>query len=157
MRRSKITGLMTLIVFGVFAVCILLVLLNGADVYRSIVDREADSFDRRTAAQYITTRVRQADIAEAIRVENFGDTTAMVVYEEIDGDVYATRVYWHDGYLYELFSFGEGDFLPEDGEKVLKTAKVDFSYQEPVLTVQFADGQTLTLVLRTGTEGNDAE
>lgn len=159
MRHSheKLSGLMTLLVFGIFAVCILLVLLTGAEIYRKIVDRQDETYTQRTAAQYITTRVRQADTADGLTVEAFGDTAALVLREEIDGDIYLTRIYWYNGYLCELFSEETGDFLPEDGENVFSCAPIEFTYQSPVLSVRIGDTQTLTLMLRAETEGEYAE
>lgn len=54
--------------FGVFAGCVLGVLLTGADAYQRLTDRGQETFDERTAAQYLTTRVRQADAAGGVFV-----------------------------------------------------------------------------------------
>ena len=71
-ENSKITGLMALLVFAVFAVCVLGVLLTGAGVYKRLVGSGAEDYSRRTAAQYVTTRVRQADRAGSVGLEDFG-------------------------------------------------------------------------------------
>ena len=54
-------GLMALLLFGVFAVCLLMVLLTGADSYQGLTRRDRISDNRRVCAQYLATRVRQAD------------------------------------------------------------------------------------------------
>lgn len=54
-------GLLALLLLLVFAVCVLSVLLTGAGTYQTLTRRDQDSYDRRTAAQYLATRVRQAD------------------------------------------------------------------------------------------------
>ena len=51
----KWTDLMALLVFALFALCVLLVLLTGAKIYRNLVDRSRESYEARTAAQYITS------------------------------------------------------------------------------------------------------
>lgn len=151
-ERSKITGLAALLVFTVFAVCILSVLLTGADVYQRIAEREEHNYDRRTAAQYITTRVRQADRSGSLSVESFGGVDVLVLREEIDGDSYETRVYCFEGYIRELFTVAGGDFTPGDGEKLLRAAGLSFQWETPVLSVEItlADGtmQSLSLYLR---------
>ena len=70
-RQFKISGIMALLLFVIFAVCVLIVLLNGANVYNHLVKRDKFSYDSRTAAQYFVTRVRQSDNFENIRIEDF--------------------------------------------------------------------------------------
>jgi len=156
-NSSKITNFILLTVFCVFALCILLVLLTGADVYRRMTDRQEEHFDRRTAVQYIATRVRQGDAANLIKVEDFGGYSALVIGEEIDGQQYCTRVYCCDGYIRELFTAANGNFSPEDGERILKAEQVNFDLNDSVLTVDIvlADGtyQRRSLYLRSETEG----
>lgn len=155
-RKSKITGLMSLLVFGVFAVCILAVLLTGADVYKGLVDRGAEDYDRRTAAQYVSTRVRQADAAGSVSVEDFSGQPTLVLREEINGTTYLTRVYCYDGYIRELFAAESGSFSPEDGEKLLEAQQLSFSLDGDLLSARITlpDGtaQTVSLYLRSTEE-----
>ena len=67
-KGTKLTDLLALTVFAVFALCVLLVLLSGARVYRGLVQRGEESFTSRTAARYVTMRVRQA---ESVAVGDF--------------------------------------------------------------------------------------
>ena len=60
-KKRKTDALVVLLLFGVFAVCVLSVLLTGADAYQRLSERDRVSYDQRTAAQYLSTRVRQAD------------------------------------------------------------------------------------------------
>ena len=64
-RKHDLSSLLVLLLFAVFAVCILSVLLTSADTYRRLSDRDQDSYGRRTSAQYITTKIRQADLRGA--------------------------------------------------------------------------------------------
>lgn len=153
-RKAKITDLMALVVFAVFAMCILAVLLTGADVYKGLVSRGESSYAARTAAQYVTTRVRQTDRTEEISIEDFDGQDALVLREKIDETVYVTRVYCYDGYIRELFTPENGDFSPGDGEKVLEAEELSFELSEGMLTVKLLlrDGteRDLTLYLRSG-------
>lgn len=151
-ENSKITGLMALLVFAVFAVCVLGVLLTGAGVYKRLVGSGAEDYSRRTAAQYVTTRVRQADRAGSVGLEDFGGQDALVLREKIGGSMYLTRVYCFDGWIRELFTTESGDFSPEDGEKVLEAEGLSFAMEGSSLLAQITlpDGtvQELTLYLR---------
>ena len=46
--RHQIDGLIALLLFGVFSVCILAVLLTGADAYRRLTDRDQAALDRKS-------------------------------------------------------------------------------------------------------------
>lgn len=154
MKQWKLTDLLSLVVFGIFAICILLVLLTGAGVYRNLVARGGEDYQRRTAAQYITTRVHQADTHGGIAVEDFGGRDALVLREEIRGRTYLTRVYCRDGFLRELFTAGNGSVSPEDGEKILEVRELSLSLEKGMLTARITlpDGsvEDLILYLRSG-------
>ena len=145
-NNGKTNALLALLLFGLFAVCILSVLLTGADAYRRLARRDQHSYDGRTAVQYLSTRVRQADGVGQVSVRSFEGADALVLTEEIEGQTYETLVYCHDGFLRELFSAAGSEFLPEDGEKVLEA-------QALVLELE---GQSLTARL-TGPEGEVRE
>lgn len=153
-KFHKLTDLMALLVFAVFAVCILLVLLTGADVYRNLADSGQAQYNRRTAARYITTRVRQADTAGAVSVEDFEGEDALVLRETVNGRTYLTRVYCYGGFLRELFTAEDGSFSPEDGEKLLEAESFSVTREGRLLHAQITlpegSTQSLTLFLRTG-------
>jgi len=155
-HKRKADALIVLLLFGIFAVCILSVLLTGADAYRRLSQRDDASYDHRTASQYLSTRIRQSDCLDAVAIEDFEGTDALVFTETIDGVSYETRVYCYDGYLRELFTAAGGDFLPGDGEKVLKasslTLRMDGQRILVELTSPAGDAQRLTLYLRSGEE-----
>lgn len=132
------------LLFAVFAVCVLSVLLTSADTYQRLTVRDQASYDRRTAAQYIATKVRQADRQGAVSVRAFEGCTALVLAEEIDGETYLTRLYHYDGYIRELFSSADAEMLPEDGEKILEAGSFLAYADEP------AEGQLYLRILAPG-------
>lgn len=136
-RESKITGLLVLMVFALFALCILMVLLTGAKGYEALVHRGEKSYEYRTAAQYLATRVRQSDTIGGIRVGEFEGCSALELRQEIDGEAYITRVYCHNGFLQELFTTEHGSFSPEDGEKLIALAELSFEKTENALSARF--------------------
>ena len=81
-------GLLALLLLGVFAVCVLSVLLTGAEGYRRLTERDREAYSWRTAAQYLTTKIRQADQWNGVSVENFGGRDALALTEEIGGEDY---------------------------------------------------------------------
>ena len=89
--KHHLDGLIALLLFGVFAVCVLVVLLTGADAYRRLTQRDEAAYDRRVCAQYMATRLRQADSFEGVAIEDFQGTDALVLAA---GDGYVTRIYY---------------------------------------------------------------
>jgi len=151
-KQSRLPGLMALLVFALFAVCILLVLLTGGESYRKLTARGAEGFDNRTVCQYLVTRVHQADREDAISLEDFGGVDALVIREELEGKTYLTRIYCYEGGLWELFTPATGEFSPQDGDRLLDTASLDLQLEDGMLLAQIGlnDGsmQQLRLHLR---------
>lgn len=150
--RHQMDGLIALLLFGVFAACVLVVLLTGADAYRRLTERDRTAYDRRTCIQYVATRVRQADCAGGIDVVDFDGTRALAL-DGGDGEYY-TRVYYYDGYLMELYTSYGSEMEPRDGERVMAAGGLDFSREGSLLTVTATDARgeesTLLLSLRSG-------
>jgi type II secretory pathway component PulJ len=152
-RKSDIGNLLALLLFAVFAVCVLSVLLTGADAYRRLTQRDQDSFQSRTVAQYLATRVRQADSQGGVTIKPFGDGDALVLTEKLDGETYFTWVYCYDGALRELFTSADSNLPPESGEEVLSADALQLELDNGLLTVQVLENdvwQTVTLSLRSG-------
>jgi len=148
-KKRKTDALVVLVLFGVFAVCILSVLLTGADAYQRLSQRDGRSYDRRTAAQYLSTRIRQADRLGSVSVEDFGGVDALIFREDIGGDIYETAVYCYDGWLRELFTAEDSGMLPEDGERVLEAECLELTLDGQTVLAELTDpeGETLRLNL----------
>lgn len=154
-RKANTSGMLALLLFLVFTVCILSLLMTGADTYQRLSQRDQDSYDRRTATQYVTTKVRQFDVSGEVFVGAFntgvpdaqGDT--LYLKEAYDGEAYYTRIYCHDGSIRELFAEQTGSFLPEDGEIIMKCQSLQFFLEDHLLTVEIGHetGETEQFIL----------
>lgn len=148
--QHHIDGLLALLLFGVFAACVLAVLFTGADAYRRLTERDRAAYDRRTCLQYVAQRVRQAEHPEAVSVENFGGVDALVLNE---GE-YVTRLYCWDGQLMELYCAEDEALEPVDGEYILESGSLAFTLEDGLLTVTSVDTRgeesRLQLSLRRG-------
>ena len=142
-NHAKLTDLFALLVFVIFAICLLAVLLSGARSYETVVQRGEESFKGRTAAQYVTTRVRQAG---GVAVADFFGCDALAITETIGEETYLTRVYCYDGYLRELYCPEGAALQPRDGEKLIPMDAMYLSVDDGILRVQL-DGQELLLHL----------
>ena len=155
--KFSVDGVLALVLFGIFALCVLAVLLLGARGYQRLTQRGQDSYNRRTAVQYITTRVHQADAFSAVSIGSIGSAEALELTETIDGVPYVTHVYYHDGYIRELYSPASLEFQPGDGERILPASGLDFTLENGLLTAEIteADGETVnvSVCLRSSKEG----
>ncbi len=153
-KRSKksISTLSSLVLLGVFAACILSVLLGGASAYERMTHRSHLAYDSRTAVQYVAGKVRQASAPDAVSLAAFRENAALCIRERFGDETYLTRIYCFDGWLMELFSLESGEFAPEDGEKILPLEELSLSLENALLRVEFSDGgsmkETLLLALR---------
>ena len=154
MKKRNMTGGLVLLVFAVFMVSVLLVLLSGADTVQRLAQRDQRSYHHRTAVQYITTRVRQADAAGSVSTDNFGNINTLVLTEIIEDYPYQTRIYCCDGYLREMFCAEGAELLPEFGEAILPMENFRVTCEGEVIriTLSLPDGSTenMVLLLRSG-------
>ncbi len=162
-QNQHLGTLAPLLLFVSFTAAVLLVLLQGADIYQTIADRNDGYSKRRTAAQYITTRIHQNDSSSSIMVSDFqisdtdlfstdsgffsGDT--LYLLEKINGRALCTRIYCYDGYLRELFSETESQMKPSSGQKILPMESICFNLDRHLLEIQikYPDGTSDSMVL----------
>ena len=143
LKNRSLSGLVALLTFVLFAISILFVLLNGAGVYRRLTQRDQYSYDSRTCAQYVATKMRQAPSPAAISTDTFGTVDSLRISQDIEGLEFVTRIYCYENWLMEIFTLADGDFFPEDGEKILPLSSLSVSQ----------DGSVFSFIL-TDTEGN---
>lgn len=149
--QHHIDALIALLLFGVFAVCVLAVLLTGADAYRRLTLRDQAAYERRACTQYIATKVRQADAEGAVAVTDIDGVPALALGQ--DGE-FVTYIYCHGGWLRELYIWCEEPPAPQDGQELVQAEGLDLSLDDGLLTVRVTqDGggaDTLLLSLRSG-------
>lgn len=125
--KHEIDNVFLLLLFTLFAGCVLMVLLLGASSYERVVAKDRESFDARTGIQYVATKIRHADEAGCIETGSFsecGNTEAdeidtLYLITRVGEENYYTKIYYYDGYIRELFC-PEGIALrPEAGQEVI--------------------------------------
>lgn len=116
-KTSDITRVLALLTLVVFALCLLLVLLTGASIYRDLVDGSEISHIRRTARSYLSTRLHQA---ESVTLGTLEGCDALLLAETVDNETYITHIYCWDGWLRELYTVPGAEAAPEDGEPILE-------------------------------------
>ncbi len=152
-NERPVSAVAALLLFAVFAVGVLCVLLTGAQGYRRLNAREEAAYNSRICAQYLATKLRQAENAGAVDTAAFGDADALQIIQTVEEEVYITRIYCYDGWLMELFTLDGGEFSPEDGERVLPASNLSVSRQEQLLLICITDGSGRQLQLQHALQG----
>ena len=152
-KEFHIEGLLALLLFTVFAVCVLSMLLLGAGAYQRLSLRSQSTYDYRTCAQYLATRLRQAD--GEIRLLDSDGVEGLLLSSTIDGREYGTYIYCWDGWLREFFADKEVGFSPEFGEAVFQAEDLRVRSETAdgllALTLTMPDGGTVPVYI--GTRG----
>jgi len=125
-RGHRIDTVFVLIVFCIFAVSVLMVLMLGANTYSRITELSREENAERTVISYIWTKVKNGDEAGSVGVGDFHGLQSLFIDEEFEGVRYRTVVYYHNGWVYELFSEESLEFFPEDGVRIIATGELGF-------------------------------
>lgn len=133
--------LLPVLLFTVFALCVMAVLYSGANSYRSLTTRDQDSYHHRTCVQYLSTKVRQASNPQAVSLAHFGDGDALAITEYIEGQPYTTLVYCSGGWLRELFTASPQDCAPGAGEPILELKALSIEKDAGLLLLEVTDLQ----------------
>ncbi|MCR5155336.1 MAG: DUF4860 domain-containing protein [Butyrivibrio sp.] len=142
------------IIDAVFVICLALlfvlsalsVIAIGADVYKKNVSAMESNNDRRIATAYVTEKVRQADADGGVYARDIFDHNALVLQEEINGQLYDTYIYEYEGTLRELFARDDLEvFYPQSGQKIMNILSFDIEeVTDHILSVNITllDGTT---------------
>ncbi len=109
MNRSKrrphsIDSLFTMLLFGLYALFILLILLFAARLYRINVHSFTENQNLHTAMDYIAAKFRQHEKAEDVFIEDNDAGKCLCFRDSYDGISYITYLYFDGKNLKELFT-----------------------------------------------------
>lgn len=146
--EKSLSAVAALLLFAVFAAGVLGVLLGGAQSYRKLNARDEAAYQSRTCAQYIMTKLRQAESPTAVEMTAFGDGDALQIVQTLGTEKFLTRIYCHEGYLMELYVPAGLSFAPEDGTQILPASGLSLTVEEGLLHISVQDGSGRALSLR---------
>jgi len=146
-RGRMISQAFVFLLLGVFAVFSTLMVLLGAQLYRSIVAQTEIHSERRILCSYIANAARGSNAADVIRVENCDGIDVLVFCRDEDGEDYETKIYCHEGMLKELYLSADQSFDPEYGEAICRAEafRPEIDGRELRLYVEDAQGEARTI------------
>lgn len=127
-RSHVIDTLFVLCLLFLFIISAITVIIIGAGVYKKNVSAMSGNYSHRIACAYISEKIRQADVKGRIFTEELFGQTTLVMQDEVDGVLYNTYIYNHDGYLRELYArSGLKELFPQSGQKILEISSFDIT------------------------------
>ena len=154
-QKHVVDVIFVLALFAFFALSSIMLIALGASVYKRNVEKTADNYDLRASAAYVSQKVRQNDLYGDVSVSRFDGLDALVLTETISDVSYSTRLYFHDGYLCELFSRTDLTMNASTGTKIMPLKSMLFTALSDDLTrVDFVepDGTARSVFLDVRTE-----
>ena len=144
----KIDTIFVLIIFCIFALSVLMVLMLGATIYKSMTGITREGQDERMLMSYIWTKVKNRDHSGRIYVGEYSGLQALCLNEEFGGIEFRTVVYYYDGWVYELFSEIDIEFLPHEGIKITRAENLNFVENDAGMIEVSAGSKTLLIYPR---------
>jgi hypothetical protein len=157
--KHMIDILFVLSLFALFAICSVVLILFGADIYKKTVSSMDSNYASRTSVAYITQKVRQSDQYESIYIDDSLGYERLMMTQEINGYTYATSLYEYDGYLYELFARTDIDLPIDAGQQVIAINNLHFELvTDSLLKVDYNDesGEAKTVYITLHCKAADA-
>lgn len=138
--EHSMQGVFVFVLLGLFALMTTLIVLLGAQMYRSTVAHSGENNEYRVLSAYVRSMIRAEDSSAAMSVEDHDGVTALAMRETIEGEEYVTWIYEYEGSLYELFTSRDEDFAPQAGTPVCPAKSFDAEIQGSLVTVRMTDG-----------------
>lgn len=162
--KHEMDRVAVLLLFSVFAGCILTVLCLGAASYKRIVTRNEASYTAGAGVQYIATKLRHNDESGMVWTGSF--------YEEenekneviptlflgmcTEEERYVTKLYYYDGFIRELFCETGEETEPEDGQEVLSASSFFVEKEGSLINITVGDEEgkehVISLAIRSKAE-----
>lgn len=118
-KPHRVDLLFPLLLYFLLSISALLVVLLSVKLYSNAVLTAENNFSSRTVAAYLREKVHSADAGGRICLGSFNGKDCLFLYSGPEENAELTRIYEHDGNLYELVSFGDTVLSPEDGAPLL--------------------------------------
>lgn len=153
-KRHSISGTFVFLLLGVFALFSMLLVLLGAQAYRSGVEQATSNGQNRVLQAFVRNAVRADDARGVIQVDDIDGLPVITFESELDGERYTKYIYCYAGELRELFTAEEYDFDPEGGERICEAWSFYPAIKDGMMTIEMTgkSGEpcTVSIALRGG-------
>lgn len=155
-NRHIVDTLFVLTLFAVFAICSMLLIAFGANIYQKTINNYEEHFNISTSVAYINEKLRQSDDSNAIELIDFGSSDAFRISSSFNDTDYYTYIYMDDGYLKELYAKAENELSPKAGKKLLPINSFDINVsKEGLYTYTITDMYDSTMTVNVTSKCDD--
>ncbi len=159
--NSGVEQLFPALLFFVFLLCTIFTILIGSRVYENIRERDNASFHTDTALAYMTNKVRQGDIADAVSIQENNGCQVLVLTSDYEGILFETWIYQMDGALWELFTQKDSGVDVFSGQMIMDCEPLSFALEtnehgNTLLTISLESGREAKVFLRSTQKGGTA-
>lgn len=161
-RKSslKIEFIFIFAIFTMFAVTTFLVVIIGANQYRTTADAMNENYEVRTATSYIQERLRRSDSSCGIHLTTLSGTQAIELTETENDVPCTTYLYFYDGALRELLVTDASVFRLGAGQTIIELHGMDIrQLPEDILEITFTgtdESTYTTLFFSHSSQGKEA-
>ena len=118
-RSNRIDMIFVFALVTLFAATSFILVLIGAKQYRFVTNTMNENYETRTTSSYLTEKIRQYDIYDAITVSNLEGTPALSIHSVEDDISFVTYIYYYDGSLRELVVTENSVFSLDSGQEII--------------------------------------
>lgn len=159
MSHTPLDFIFILALLCVFSFGALITVVLGSNTYRNIKEDTDSNYELRTPLSYISTKIRQNDSVDSIRIIQKEGTDALVLETVDNGETCQTWIYEYQGSLCEVYVESGTSFQLEDGLAMIPSSGLEFDLKNGLLKVSAKDhlGETRSLSLSFRTDqGGDS-
>lgn len=155
LQRRQNTGFIAgvalpMVVACLFAVVSLALAVMGLRVLQRVQADTDNAYACSVAGSYLRTKLLYENSTDAVSLREEETGQVLVIVSSMDGRMYETRIFFHEGNLRESFVTQGTPFSPQGGEVVVKLAACHFSLGEGGLftaDMESARGDRMTMAL----------
>ena len=130
----------TVLLFALFIITLLIAIMAGTGLYRTLVDVRDQADASRLATGLIANSVRAADAVDAVGSGQGPEGRSLVLTENLDSGTFETRIYAYQGRIVEEYALADAAYTPEKATPIVESQSFAFSYENGLLTVDTDDG-----------------
>lgn len=140
-QQHSIAGVFVFLLLGVFAVMSMMLVLESAQAYRSVVNATNNHNQERIVRAYVRNALSAEDCAQAVRLEeqNGIQVLAIGAPPEDGTEGYIKYIYCHDGKLWDQYASTNYAFRPDYGEEICAMQQLDMALEGQLLRLTMVD------------------
>lgn len=147
MNKKSFADLYAVVLLVIFASTLVTLILTSSRIYENTYKRDDETYKYQLCTQYLSNKIHQNQREDSFDIKKIDDNYGLIIKERIDGEKYETMIYFHEGWLKELFTWEGNELDLSSGEKIIELRKFNTSieYNRIVFNLEMANKEKLRL------------